>query len=281
MSDFRLISEKGSSSVAVVHLVRSGNPDHFLNRFLTSYDSHTAGMAHELVFLLKGFSDNERSRTRRKLQQRYTQSIFIEIDDTGFDIGAYKHAAKQVRQDYVVFLNSHSAIEADDWLAKLMRPFKIHADAGIVGATASWEQQDILTPFPNIHVRTNGFAVRRTDFLSVKAGLLDSKLACNQFEAGAHSMTRQLIERGLAAYVVGRDGRIFGKDTWPTSRTFRSGNQENLLITDNRTRHYQLGSSRHRTKVAVLSWGKLAEVTPLTLWQTVNMLMRRLLTARF
>lgn len=274
-------SEMANPSVAVVHLIRGGNPVRFLDRFLESYDSNTAGVAHELVFLLKGISGAALIQTREELQRRYGQPLFIEIDDTGFDIGAYKHAAERIDQEFVVYLNSHSKIEADDWLAKLIRPFATHGGTGVVGATASWEQLDASTPFPNVHVRTNGFAIRRNDFLSIEAGPLDSKLACNRFEAGPRSMTRQLIERGQAAYVVGRDGRIFDEEAWPTSRTFRSGNQENLLISDNRTRQYQLGSSRHRSKVAALSWDNRAEVTPLTLWQTVNVLARRIYSASF
>jgi hypothetical protein len=39
------------------------------------------------------------------------------------------------------------------------------------------------------------------------------------------------------------------------SATYRSGEQENLLIADNRTRHYQEGGRLTRYGLAWLAWG--------------------------
>ena len=59
------------------------------------------------------------------------------------------------------------------------------------------------------------------------------------FECGLSSMTRQFGEMNLDAVVVGRDGRGYLKESWNDSHTFRSGEQGNLLIADNRTRDFE------------------------------------------
>lgn len=270
----------GTFPVAVVHLVRQGNPDVFLNRFLDSYAAHPAGTPHQLVFVLKGFSVDGAGAVRARIERAAERPLFIEINDDGFDIGAYRHAAQSIECEFAVFLNSHSEIESDNWLAKLMSAFERRADTGIAGATGNWESLDERTSFPNIHIRTNAFAIRRRDFLSLEFGSLTSKFANNEFEAGARSMTGQLIERGLEPYVVGRDGAIFDRHSWPASRTFRSGSQENLLVCDNRTRDFTQGSPRHRMKVARLSWGESAHVTPLSPLQRVRVFFGRLTKGR-
>jgi hypothetical protein len=59
----------------------------------------------------------------------------------------------------------------------------------------------------------------------------------------------------LEARVVGRDGVAYPPECWQESRTFRTGEQENLLIADNRTRHYQDGGRLTRWGLAWLAWG--------------------------
>ena len=79
------------------------------------------------------------------------------------------------------------------------------------------------------------------------------KLATVALEGGHRSLTRQVRERGLKTLVVGRDG-AYPPPRWRASRTFRSGEQENLLLSDNRTRHYQEGGRVVRFGLAWLAW---------------------------
>ena len=76
-----------------------------------------------------------------------------------------------------------------------------------------------------------------------------------RLEGGTRSLTRQVRDRGLETLVVGRDGAAYSPDRWMQSATFRSGDQENLLIADNRTRHYQEGGRLTRYGLAWLAWG--------------------------
>ena len=109
-------------------------------------------------------------------------------------------------------------------------------------------------PFPNPHLRTNGFALERELLLTLDwpAGL--TKLEAVGLEAGSRSLSRQVRDRGLATLVVGRDGVAYPPERWRESATFRSSDQMNLLIADNRTRHYQQAGPLTRRGLAWLAW---------------------------
>ncbi len=110
-------------------------------------------------------------------------------------------------------------------------------------------------PFPNPHLRTNAFMIRRELFLALRVGPLNTKDEAVMFECGWFGMTRQIFEMGLEALVVGRDGRGYPRDSWYDSHTFRSGEQRNLLIADNRTRYYEQADSNWRRGALLSTWG--------------------------
>jgi hypothetical protein len=113
--------------------------------------------------------------------------------------------------------------------------------------------------FPNYHIRTNGFLLRRDLMIRLKRPRFRNKIACYKFEHGRQSMTQQLLKKGLEPLVVGRDGRAYGKVEWYESRTFFSGDQSNLLISDNLTRIYAGLDLDERWRYVALAWGETAE----------------------
>ena len=68
-------------------------------------------------------------------------------------------------------------------------------------------------------------------------------------------MTAALRRQGLAAIVVGRDGRGYDVPDWPSSRTFRLGEQENLLLSDNQSRNFAALPAGARATYRRMSWG--------------------------
>jgi len=81
------------------------------------------------------------------------------------------------------------------------------------------------------------------------------KDAAHRLESGWDSVTRQIHGRGLAAVVAGRNGQAYLPEQWPHSHTFRSGNQENLLVADRRTDEYAAASPERRRVLTQLAWG--------------------------
>ncbi len=270
--------------VCVVHLVRACNGVEPLRRFLDSYRKYSAGISHELLFILKGFRRGVvPSEIALLLDQ--VQHSSIAVADLGFDIEPYRAAARQATQPYLCFFNSFSEILAEGWLEKLHR----HAASpgvGFAGATGSWESQlstyeescrenlslqphklvlrgmelrklkKYFLPFPNPHLRTNAFCIRRDLFLDVVDKLrIKDKVAAHRFESGREGLSCRVLSRKMSLVVVGRDGRGFAPEEWPKSETFRLGNQNNLLVADNQTRRYELADESERIHLASHAWG--------------------------
>jgi hypothetical protein len=271
----------------LVHLVWAPLGVAVFRDFLDSYRRYPGGRPHQLLVLFNGFTS-----------ERETEAYYALLDGLEFagltlerpvqDIAAYFEAAKATDARYVCFLNSHSIVLDESWLAKL------HAHAtregvGLVGATASYESHfsnylrpwkrlrrvplvfslvaaaasartrqrygGTIDPFPNAHVRTNAFMLTRERMLGLERGPMLTKAEAYQFESGPKSMTRQLLDQGLEALVVGKDGRGYEPEAWYSSATYRSGDQRNLLVSDNRTRQFQDQPPALRAKLTHDTWG--------------------------
>lgn len=253
-------------------------------------------MDHELLILFKGFREKSLPNSHQELLGSLNcGKIFL--DDEGLDISVYLEATRHVNATYLCFLNSFSVILEPDWL-HMMYKNVVQPHVGLVGATGSWEshynthtallgspafgasslrssvrcmigyqarQHELrgwkraFAPFPNPHIRTNAFVISRELMLSVKQGKIRSKTDALKFESGRYSLTQQVLAKGLCCLVVGRDGNAYEKEHWFQSKTFRSGNQENLLVADNQTKRYELADSAERRMLSEYAWGnKLA-----------------------
>jgi hypothetical protein len=258
-----------SRSLAVVYLARGSDsaPLTRFRRFLESYCRFAAAAEHDLFIIFKGFDD--RSGVER------AQEIFsgvrynaITTDDANFDLGAYRIAAEHIHHDLICFLNSNSEILSAGWLAKLLVNFG-RPSVGIVGATGSFEtlssSDDRFPLFPNVHLRSNGFVIRREDALEMFPRRITSKKEAWLLESGPSSITRRFWERGLSVVVVGRNGRGYFPQWWPASETFRIANQANLLIHDNVTREFERMSRVKRFEVSNATWGEYLDRKKLAL----------------
>jgi hypothetical protein len=116
------------------------------------------------------------------------------------------------------------------------------------------EQYREIPQFPNPHIRSNGFIIRRTDLLREFPSIDPGKHAAHLFESGPRGLTTRLLAAGKSAVVVGRDGRAYLPHEWPSSNTFRLDNQPNLLIGDNQTRSFPQLPRAERQTQAYLTW---------------------------
>jgi hypothetical protein len=251
--------------ICVVHLVWAPLGPGPLERFAASYRRYPAGKDHRLVLVFKQFRDAEALRSVERLMGDVDHER-VEMPERKLDLAAYRAVAEQIPAHRFLFLNSTSELLDGDWLAKLDEPFRA-PDVGLVGATASYEsllprfwplrmlRSRSFTPFPNPHVRTNAFMIERSLMRSLWWPQVRTKTGAWKLENGKRSVTRQVWERDLRAVVVARDATTYDCERWPESRTFRSGEQENLLIADNRTRQYVEAVPEKRRWLASLAWG--------------------------
>lgn len=112
------------------------------------------------------------------------------------------------------------------------------------------------TSFPNPHVRTNAFLIRRDLMLDLRVGPMATKEDAWRFESGRLGLTRQVRRRKLATLVVGRDGVAYPPERWPESHTYRSGDQKNLLVSDNRTDEWVDLPPERKEESSIVAWGQ-------------------------
>jgi hypothetical protein len=266
--------------IALVHLVWAPLGPRPLREFLSSYHAHPAGAEHELAVVLNGATADRAGRSSREAllaELAGTTHRLIELEQPVLDLAAYGQAARRLEHERVCFVNSYSVVLADGWLGELSRALE-EPGVGLAGASASWESQaewlrgrvmhwplQLATlrrargdypRFPNPHVRTTGFATERESLLEMGLDSVRNKRSAYLLESGRESITRRVQDRGLRAVVVGRDGRAYDVEEWPASRTFRSGEQENLLVADNQTGAYLTASPRLRRRLRRDSWGE-------------------------
>jgi len=113
-------------------------------------------------------------------------------------------------------------------------------------------------PFPQPHIRSNGFMIRRDEFIKWFSEIEPSKIDADYFESGKQGLTAQLKASGQRALVVDRFGKTYEEDAWPQSKTFRHGDQLGLLLTDNQTRAFDKMSEFERQTYALITWGDAA-----------------------
>jgi hypothetical protein len=260
------------SSICLVHLVWAPLGPEPLARFSRSYNDCPPGPDHDLLVVLNGFGDGPIPAPFAAELAALGQHATLRPRRAMQDLAAYRLAATVADAPVLCFANSHAQPLVPGWLGMLHERLR-EPGTGIVGATGSHESTFSAAPrplkplrglqyppFPNPHLRTNGFMLRRADLLSLDWPTGRSKSAAHQLESGKRGITRQLLDRGLRALVVGRDGRGYEPDRWPASGTFRCADQDNLLIADNRTRQYADADVAERERLARMAWGDAARV---------------------
>ncbi len=265
--------------------------DHF-KKFVASYNRFAAGCNHQLVIAFNGVDLTHANPPEEYLA--YLEGMGGKADKCfyykqGQDLEVYRQVAGEIQTEYMLFLNSYSILQAEHWLKHYVDNFD--AGVGIIGASAScqsyyssvfqkhtagWEAQKgflynfrkyklfvkaffywrfLFRPFPNPHIRTNAFMVRRELFLTMNPGPLDTKFRAYLFENGRKSLTAFYTAKGLKTLVVDKNGKTFAPAGWKNSCIFWNGEQENLLVADNQTRLYSEASTEEKKTMTWLAWG--------------------------
>ena len=236
--------------VGLVHLVRAANGVDALRRFCDAYRVTIGQRAHELIFLCKGDGAVEQAA---EVATDLTPRIHV-VPDVGFDLGSYARLVPTLDHEILCFAHSWSRPQVSGWLDVLIDPLE-DPRVGIVGATGSFEAVPSYTTFPNPHIRTNAFALRRELFLELALPEPTNKYEAVLLEAGLNGITHQILSRGLRALVVGQDRTPRDVIDARSARVYRSGGQRNLLVADNMTDLYERSDPTFRAYMETLAWG--------------------------
>lgn len=116
--------------------------------------------------------------------------------------------------------------------------------------------------FPNPHIRSSGFMVRRAHLAPFTPSAIKTKMDALLFESNAEGLTARIRKAGLAALVIANDGQGYDVHRWSRSSTYRLGDQAKLILTDNRSREFAGMSEAARSLHVRITWGDYAGPTP-------------------
>jgi len=250
---------RSSLSYATVYLARIGNPIWQTRAFLDSYFSNDPGEITPLYLLHKGYPESKVDPALLELPEHQRNRIrLLWVSDDGLSLLAcYKVCQLITEFDYLLFLNSHSFIESKDWALLYQNALIETKGNALIGTTGCWEGLSKLgLTFPEPHVRTNAFLIRKTTFMAAYKTPRLTKTECLFFESGPDSFSNYCIAQGIEIFILDSSGKLFSPDKWKQSKTFRSGDQINLIISDNATRHFWYSRNSRREKMSKSSWGE-------------------------
>ena len=251
--------------LALIHLVWAPLGPDSLRSFVQAYRQHPAGVQHRLLVVYNGFTAGADLGPWRDILEPVRHSE-LTLGSVVQDLTAYAEAVRATDADTYCFLNSYSEPLVGGWLGLLTGHLRDPAVA-LVGATGSYESfyssahwwarplRRGYPAFPNPHIRTNAFAVRRADLSRVNWRRVSSKAQARSLESGRDGLTRQL-ERLGRILVAGRNGHGYAPEEWRASATFRCAGQTNLLVADNRTRQYEAAGPDERRTLEERAWGR-------------------------
>lgn len=214
--------------------------------FLDSYLQYDAGAGHQLFIVFNGVQQgDEHLPFLQYAQYKLGYPVKYMLLQSGQDIEAYYKAARELDCEYLLFFNTFSRILAKDWLKKYTTVFLEHANTGLVSASGSylsytsaifiknkwrWETGKgfhhhfakyklfvksffywrlFFKPFPNPHIRTNAFMLKKDDFLSINPGKLTTKFMAYTFESGRNGLTAYFLKRHKKIFVLGKNGMAY------------------------------------------------------------------------
>lgn len=251
-----------------------------LRAFLDAQARFDAGTDRELLVVLNGFVPEQLAGAQGLI--RGAGATASSTPAPCQDLDAYRAAAAAHPAGSYVFVNSYARPLADRWVAKLVEAAGTH---GVAGATGSFETQRLpyvperrsrtatawladtaqragpatrsrlqFPSFPNPHLRTSSFAMSAATLRGLSWPAAPTKRDALVLEGGRRGLSTQAGRRVL----VDVDGNAVPPDGWPTSRIFRSGDQERLLVADNRTDQYSEADAAGRAVLRRLAWGDAA-----------------------
>jgi hypothetical protein len=207
--------------IALVHLVWGPLGATPLQRFVRSYRRFGAGAPHQLIVLFNGVDQAQMPALARELDGVEYRPLVL--PRAVQDLTAYAQAARRLEHERVCFVNSHSVILAEGWLAELDRGLD-QPHAGIVGTSGSWgsiasylrfslglggyyrrvfgdrrETMATLDAIAAAHEAPSGTAKRTIPVFSYAAAVLGQSYGFGPYPAHHIRTTGFMIERELLA----------------------------------------------------------------------------------
>jgi hypothetical protein len=249
-----------------------------LKEFIKFYKKYKSGYDHELLICFKGFDPFYANKWKKKISIKFT--FFKDYEDKNdFDIGSFFRIANIYNNRLILFLNSYAYPNCHNWLKILIDNYENNSVVGAHGSYGSISSQCLSFKykdlsiyqsikyglvhlfycklFPNPHIRTSNFLIKAKDFLGLKVdkNKFVKKIFTNYFESGRFGMSTQLLKKGFKLLIVNSENKKFNIHDWIYSKTAFFKNQEKLVISDHRTREFDLLPNNMKSELTRINWG--------------------------
>lgn len=193
-------------------------------KFLYSYHANPPGLDHSTIIVTQG---EPASGEVQYLFGSLPNCSFLEHDNSGYDIGAFQHAARVTDCDVMVFLGASAYIRIAGWMIRVADSFTKYGDT-LYGVMANRGVPHVgVQP----HIRSTGFWLSPA-LLRQYPETVTRPEQRYPFEHGPNCLTTWITRQKKIPFVVSKLGEYTWANWDMVPGGFHQNNQENLLIGD-------------------------------------------------
>ena len=219
--------------VVVVYVFPLNGADGHLDwgrQFVDSYKRTPAGYEHDLIVISNGARPN--ADTKALFSELGKVRAYFLHDDSGFDIGAYQHAAQDIHADMMVFFGGRTYVRVPNWLKRMVEVWEQGKGSLFGSMSVLGDPGRGIWP----HVRTTGFWMDPA--LLAKYPIRVKEPAQRYpFEHGPESLTMWCANNKESGVAVATADGLYDMDHWrDIPEGYHQGQQKALLVGDRLTR---------------------------------------------
>lgn len=193
-------------------------------RFLDSYHRNPPGRQHDLVVVCNGSPVTEEARMKFSSIPR---TIFLEHDNSGYDLGGFQRAAREIPCDLMVFFGVSTYFRGGGWLDRMVWAYQQHgmAQYGTMGNMG--DARSRVHP----HLRTTAFWMP-PELMNGYPIIIQRPEQRYGFEHGPNCFTSWVRQNGFPSWVVNWRTEYNWPEWNESTNGFHRGNQSDLLVGD-------------------------------------------------
>lgn len=193
-------------------------------RFLKTYHEYPAGFPHESLVVCNGGEPNDEVEFMFGAMENVR---LMHHDNSGRDIGAFQHAARDNPCDLMLFFGATAYIRGAGWLARVVESWMKRGDTlyGVMG------NRGVISHGVHPHIRTTGMWISPALFNQYPYKVTDPSHRY-PFEHGPECLTGWITRRGKIPYVVSWSGE-WNWNYWDSfPRGWHRGDQGDMIFGD-------------------------------------------------
>jgi hypothetical protein len=193
-------------------------------RFLQSYHAFPPGIEHDSVVVINGSTSTSETLC---LFSALPNLTLLEHDNSGYDIGAFQHAARVTPCDLMVFFGSSSWFNGKCWLQRMAQAFSRYGNA--LYGTMGNRGNPMFGVAP--HLRTTAFWLppRLMNEYPMRVTQPGQRFP---FEHGPNCLTTWVTAQGLRSWEVTWTREYLWQNWGDDPNGYQKGNQSGLIAGD-------------------------------------------------